>query len=144
MKPVLSKSVSWVLLITLVFIDAFLDVIRGAEGSPLWKPIADIIGIKMVPLLAPIVLIIFYFAVKILSWLVQKTDKTPKSEELILTILVVVYGFFDIWLIAVDFFGFTLITNYRQMIIPLTIIGLLYGLWAQKKLNATGESKQII
>ncbi|MDO8664293.1 MAG: hypothetical protein Q7K44_01960 [Candidatus Liptonbacteria bacterium] len=144
MKPILSKSVSWVLLITLVFIDAFLDVIRGAEGSPLWKPIADIIGIKMVPFLAPIVLIIFYFAVKILGWLVQKTDKTPKSEELILTILVIVYGFFDIWLIAVDFLGFTLITNYRLMIIPLTIIGLLYGLWAQKKLNAMRENKQRI
>ncbi|MGC9049238.1 MAG: hypothetical protein ACP5IX_03430, partial [Patescibacteria group bacterium] len=72
---------------------------------------------------------------------VQKTDKTPRSEELVLTILVVVYGVFDVWLITVDFFGFSLITNYRLMIIPLTIIGLLYGLWAQKKLKAVKENK---
>ncbi|OHA19451.1 MAG: hypothetical protein A3C08_01190 [Candidatus Taylorbacteria bacterium RIFCSPHIGHO2_02_FULL_47_18] len=135
MKPVLSKPVGWILLAILVFSDAFLDVIRGAEGNPLWKPIIDIIGIKMVPLLVPVVLVLLYLAVKILGWIVQKTDKTPKSEELILTVLVVVYGVFDIWLIAVDFFGFTVITDYRLMIIPLTIVGMIYGLWAQKKLK---------
>lgn len=135
MKPVLSKSVGWALLTSFVFIDAGLDMIRGAEGSPLWNPIANAIGIKMVSLLAPIVLIIFYFAVKIFGWLVQKIDKTPRSEELILTTLVVVYGVFDIWLIAVDFLGFSLITNYRVMVIPLTVAGMLYALWAQKKLK---------
>ena len=135
MKPVLSKSTGWILLTALVFIDALLDVvISGGVGSPFWKPIADIFGIKMVPLLAPVVLVIFYFAVKTLGWLVQKTDKTPRSEELILTTLVVIYGVFDVWLIA-QILGFNLITNYRLMIIPLTIIGLVYGLWAQKKLK---------
>jgi len=135
MKPVLSKSTGWILLTALVFIDALLDVvISGGVGSPFWKPIADIFGIKMVPLLAPVVLVIFYFAVKTLGWLVQKTDKTPRSEELILTTLVVIYGVFDVWLIA-RILGFNLITNYRLMIIPLTIIGLVYGLWAQKKLK---------
>ena len=88
----------------------------------------------MVPLLAPVVLALFYFVVKTLGWLVQKIDKTPRSEELILTIVVVVYGIFDVWLIA-RILGFNLITNYRLMIIPLTIIGLVYGLWAQKKLK---------
>jgi len=135
MKPVLSKSTGWILLTALVFIDALLDVvISGGVGSPFWKPIADIFGIKMVPLLAPVVLVVFYFAVKTLGWLVQKTDKTPRSEELILTTLVVIYGVFDVWLIA-RILGFNLITNYRLMIIPLTIIGLVYGLWAQKKLK---------
>ena len=135
MKPVLSKSTGWILLTALVFIDALLDVvISGGVGSPFWKPIADIFGIKMVPLLAPAVLVLFYFAVKTLGWLVQKTDKTPRSEELILTTLVVIYGVFDVWLIA-RILGFNLITNYRLMIIPLTIIGLVYGLWAQKKLK---------
>jgi len=123
------------LLVALIFIDAFLDIIKwGGVGSPFWKSIADIFGIKMVPLLAPVVLVIFYFAVKALGRLVQKTDKTPRSEELILTILVVVYGVFDVWLIA-RILGFNLITNYRLMIVPLTIIGLVYGLWAQKKLK---------
>lgn len=38
MKPVLSKSAGWITLAILVFIDAFLDVIRGVEGNPLWIP----------------------------------------------------------------------------------------------------------
>ena len=135
MKPVLSKRIGWILLIILVVFDAFLDLITGARGSSFWNPIARFLGIELTPLLTPFVLIIFYFAVKILGWLVRKIDKTPKSEELILTVLVVVYGIFDIWLVAVNFLGFTLITNHRLMIIPLTIIGLLYGLWAQKKLK---------
>jgi len=135
MKPVLSKSTGWILLTALVFIDALLDVpLFLTPFFSFWKPIADIFGIKMVPLLAPVVLVIFYFAVKTLGWLVQKTDKTPRSEELILTTLVVIYGVFDVWLIA-QILGFNLITNYRLMIIPLTIIGLVYGLWAQKKLK---------
>lgn len=142
MKPVLPKSAGWVLLIALVFLDGFIDMIKwGGLGSPLWKSVANIIGIKMVPLLAPIVLVIFYFAVKVLGWLVGKADKTPRSEELILTILVVVYGVFDIWLIAASFFGFTLITNYRLMIIPLIVVGMIYGLWAQKRLKASEENK---
>lgn len=135
MKPVLSKRNGWIILIVLVFIDAFLDLITGARGSLFWNPIARFFGIKLVPFFAPAVLIIFYFVIKILGWLVWKTDKTPKSEELILTTLVVVYGVFDIWLMAVDFFGSLFITNYRLLVIPLTIIGLLYGLWAQKKLK---------
>jgi hypothetical protein len=50
MKPVLSKSTGWILLTALVFVDALLDVvISGGVGSPFWKPIADIFGIKMVP-----------------------------------------------------------------------------------------------
>ncbi|MBI5794646.1 hypothetical protein HZA87_06255 [Candidatus Uhrbacteria bacterium] len=140
MKPILPKSVGWTILIVLVFIDAFLDFILGAHGSPFWNPIADALGIKLVPLLAPVVLLLFWCAIKLLSLVVQKTDKTPKSEELLLTVLVVVYGVFDLWLVAVDFFNFTLITNARLMIIPLTIIGLAYGLFAQKKLDTDKRS----
>ncbi len=141
MKPILSRSTGWIILTVLVFVDALLDaVISGGQGSPFWKPIADILGIEMVPLLAPVVLVIFYFAVKTLGWLVQKTDKTPRSEELVLTILVIVYGVFDVWLIA-RILGFNLITNYRLMIIPLTIIGLVYGLWAQKKLKTAKNGR---
>ncbi|MFA4845178.1 MAG: hypothetical protein WC654_01320 [Patescibacteria group bacterium] len=140
MKPILSKSVGWTVLVVLVFLDAFLDFILGAHGSPFWNPIADALGIKLVPLLAPVVLILFWFVLKLLSWVVQKTDKTPRSEELLLTVLVIIYGVFDLWLLAVNFFGFTLITNYRLMIIPLTIIGLIYGLSAQKKLNTMKDA----
>lgn len=130
--PVLSKKIGWIVLAILVFIDAFLDVIRGVEGNPLWIPIVNIIGINNVPFLVPFVLLLFYLAVKALGWLVEKIDKTPRSEELVLTALVVVYAIFDIWLISMDFLGFRLITNFRYMIIPLTIIGLGYALWAQR------------
>ncbi|MBI5401758.1 hypothetical protein HZB05_02965 [Candidatus Wolfebacteria bacterium] len=138
MKPVLSKRIGWILLTGLVFLDAFFDLITGARGSPFWNPVANFIGIKT-PLLAPLVVIIIYFAVKIVGWIVQKTDKTPRSEELVLTTFVVVYGFLDIWLVAVDFFNFTLIKDHRVMIIPLMIIGWLYSSWAQRKLKITAE-----
>ena len=133
--PVLSKRFGWILLASLVLIDAFLDVIRGVEGNPLWMPIVNIIGIKNVPFLAPFVLALFYVAVKALGWIVEKTDKTPKSEELVLTSLVIAYGFFDVWAVSVDFFGFRLIPDFRYMIIPMIIASLGYALWAQKKLK---------
>ncbi len=134
-SPVLSKRSGWIVLAILVLIDAFLDVIRGVEGNPLWMPIVNVIGIKNVPFLVPFVLLLFYLAVKVLSWLVEKIDKTPRSEELVLTALVIVYAAFDIWAISVDFLGFGLIPNFRYMIIPLTIIGIGYALWAQKRLG---------
>lgn len=140
MKPVLSKKVGWILLVALVALDAFLDFITGARGSAFWNPVARFLGIELVPLLAPLVLVIFYLVVKILGGIVAKADKTPRSEELILTTLVVVYGIFDVWLIAVDFLNFTLIENYRLMVIPLTVAGLLYALWAQKKLKSVKKS----
>ena len=134
-EPVLSKKIGWIVLAILVLIDAFLDVIRGVEGNPLWIPIVNMIGIKNVPFLAPFVLALFYAAVKALGWIVKKADKTPKAEELVLTALVIVYAIFDIWAISVDFLGFRLIPNFKYMIIPLIIIGMGYALWAQKKLG---------
>ena len=134
-SPVLSKGIGWSLLAGLILIDAFLDVIRGVEGNPLWIPIVNMIGIKNVPFLAPFVLALFYGVVKALGWIVEKADKTPKSEELVLTSLVIAYGLFDVWALSVDFFGFGLIPNFRYMIIPMTIAALGYALWAQKKLR---------
>ena len=54
-EPVLSKKIGLIVLAILVLIDAFLDVIRGVEGNPLWIPIVNMIGIKNVPFLAPFV-----------------------------------------------------------------------------------------
>ena len=134
-SPVLSKKIGWIVLAILVLIDAFLDVIRGVEGNPLWIPIVKVIGINNVPFLVPFVLLLFYLAVKALGWIVEKADKTPKAEELILTSLVIAYGLFDVWAVSVDFLGFRLIPNFRYMIIPMTIVALGYALWAQKKLG---------
>ena len=134
-NPILSKKFAWIFLAVLVFIDSFLDVIRGAEGNSLWMPIVNAIGIKNVLFLVPFVLLFFYLIIKGIGWLVKKIDKTTNSEELVLTALVIVYAVFDIWLISVDFLGFKLISDFHYMIIPLTIIGLAYALWAQRKLK---------
>lgn len=135
MNPVLSKKSGWIILAILVFLDSFLDIIRGVEGNPLWIPVLNKIGINNAPFLVPLVLLLFYLVVKALGWLVEKIDKTPRSEELILTSLVIVFAVFDIWVISVDFLGFKLIPNFRYMIIPLTIIGLGYALCAQRILE---------
>ena len=59
------------------------DRIKAAHSG---NPIADFIGVKT-PFLAPVVLILIYLTVKGVGWIVQKTDKTPMAEELILTTL---------------------------------------------------------
>jgi len=135
-KVVLSKRVGWIILAILVFLDAFLDVRRGVEGNPVWQPIVNIIGINYVPLLVPFVLILFYFVVKGGAWLTRKVDKiTYKSEELVLTALVLAYFVFDLWVISVDFFGFKLIKNHYYLTPILIIVVLIYSLWAEKKLR---------
>ena len=84
----------------LVLLDALLDVIfahgSGLE-SPIWKPIANLLGVSNPLFLTPLVLIIFYFGVKGGAWLSKKVDKIPtQAEELVLTTLVIVYGVFDL------------------------------------------------
>ena len=134
MNPVLSKQVGWILITSLVFFDAFLDILTGSRGSAFWNPIANFIGVET-PFLAPVVVILIYLVVKMVGFVVQKTDKTPRAEELILTTFVIVYGVFDIWLVAVYFFNFTFIRDHRILAIPLMIIGWLYSFWAQKNLH---------
>ena len=133
MKLFLSKKTAWVFIIALVYIDAFLDIIRGKEGNPLWIPFVEKFGIYIVLILALAVLILFYFFVKISARIVVKIDKTKNAEEILLTSLVVVYALFDLWLIAVDFFNFSLISNFRYTIPFLIAAGLGYALWAERK-----------
>ena len=72
-------------LIILVYIDAILDIIRGKEGNPLWIPIIERFGMNIVLFLAIFVILLFYFAVKIISPIVTKIDKTPYAKEILLT-----------------------------------------------------------
>ena len=135
-KVVLSKKVGWIVLTVLLFTDAFLNVIRGAEGNPIWKPILNYVGIQYTPIFVPFVLLIFYFVVKGGAWLSRKVDKIPiKSEELVLTSLVLAYFVFDLWVISVDFFDFRLIKNNYYLTSILVIVVLIYGLWAEHKLK---------
>ena len=138
-KVVLSKKIGWIILIILVLLDASLDVIfvegKGLESNIL-KPIADLFGISNPLFMTPLVLIIFYFFVKCGAWLSEKVDKIKvKAEELVLTTLVIVYGVFDLWLISVYFFNFTLFRSHFYLIPILIIVGIAYSWWAEKKLK---------
>lgn len=139
-RIVLSKTWGWVILIILVIFDAAFDLIfakgKGLE-SPVWKPIASLFGINNPLFLIPFVLILFYFVVKIGAWLTKKVDKIPvKAEELVLTTLVIVYVFFDMWLISVYFFNFTLFKNHYYLIPILIVIGIAYSWWAENRLKS--------
>jgi len=138
-KAVLSKKIGWVILIGLVIFDGLLDLIfangRGLQ-SPIWKPIANLLGISNPLLLTPIVFAIFYFVVKGGARLIKKIDKIPdKTEELVLTTLIIVYGVFDLWLVLVYFFNFTLLKNHYYLIPVLIIIGVAYSWWAENKIK---------
>ncbi len=138
-KPVLSKTLAWIILTGLIILDASLDVIfvqgKGLETNIL-NPIADLFGITNPIFLTPVVLIIFYFAVKAGAWLTKKIDKiNVKTEELVLTTLVIVYGIFDLWLISVYFFNFTLFKSHYYLIPVLIVIGIAYNWWAENKLK---------
>ena len=138
-KVVLSKTYGWIILIGLVILDASLDIIfaegKGLE-SPVWKPIANFLGVNNPLFLTPLIMIIFYFGVKGGAWLSKKIDKIPiQAEELVLTTLVIVYGVFDLWLVLVYFFDFTLFRSHYYLIPILIIIGIVYSWWAEKKLK---------
>ncbi len=134
----LSKKTGWILAVILVYIDAVLGIIRGREGNPLWIPFVERFGIYIVLLLAPFVVLLFYFALKILARIVTATDKTPFAEEILLTSLVIIYALFDLWLVSADFFGFALIRSFRSTIPFLIAIGLVYALWAEWKVKRKG------
>jgi len=140
MKPVISKTWGWIILIILVILDAVLDVVfAGSSGvkSGIWRPISNFIGIKNPVYLIPLVLLLLYLLVWVGAWLARKIDKVKiKSEELILTTFVIVYGVFDLWLILVYLFRFNLLPNHYYLIPILIFAGIGYELWAEKKLNS--------
>lgn len=139
-KPrlVLSKPWAWVILVILAVLDALLDMIfSNSQGlqSFFWKPIADFFGIRYAILGVPILLIVFFVAVKIGAFLEKKIERISYAEELVLTTLVIVYGLFDLWSISVYLFNFRLFKNHFYLIPVLIIIGITYSWWAEKKLK---------
>ena len=138
-KVILSRIWGWIILVGLVILDALLDVTfakgKGLE-SPIWKPIANLLGVSNPLFLTPFVLILFYLVVKGGAWLTRKADKIDvKSEELVLTTLVIVYGVFVLWLISVYFFNFTLFKSPLYLIPVLIVVGIAYSWWAENKLK---------
>jgi len=137
-KVILSKLWAWIILVILAVLDASLDMIfANSQGlqSSFWKPIADFFGIQSAILGVPILLIIFFVAVKIGALLEKKIEKVQYAEELVLTTLVILYGLFDLWLISIYFFNFTLFKSHFYLIPIFIIIGIAYSWWAEKKLK---------
>lgn len=139
-RAVLPKTWAWAILTSLVLFDALLDLIfaegRGIESNIL-KPIANLFGISNPLFLTPFVLLIFFAGAKVLAFLTEKIDKTPKAEELILTTIVLVYGVFDLWLILFYVFDFRLFRNHFYLIPFLILIGAAYNWWAEKRLRGS-------
>lgn len=132
----LPRFLAWVFIIILVYLDAILDIVVGkGMGNPLWVPFIEKFGSYIVLILPIPLFAVFFFFIKILSFIVVKVDKLPYAEEVLLTALVVVYSLFDIWLISIDFLGFTLINNFKYVIPFLIAGGLIYALWAEKKIR---------
>lgn len=98
MKIALPKKISWIIIILLVFWDAFLTYLGGSEGNPLWKPIIQTFGINALWGLMPVALLIFYLASKFFGWLIKAIDKIPEGEEIVLTGLVLVFATYDIYI----------------------------------------------
>ncbi len=136
-QPILSRPAGWILVAGLVVLDAALDVFfahgRGLE-SLVWKPLAGVLGINNPLLLTPLVVIILFAVAKGLAVVVGRVDKVPKAEELLLTILVVVYGVLDLWLLSVYLLGFTVLES-RHLIPILIVIGVAYGWRAETNLK---------
>ncbi len=132
---ILAKRNGWIALAMLLLTDTLLDVIRGTQGNPLWKPLENAIGINAFPLLVPLALLFFYPVVKALGWIVKRYDRFPQGEELVLTALVVIFALHDALIIAADFFSIRLLRNQGEMIALYTIAGIAYGSLAEHKMK---------
>jgi len=138
LKVVLSKFWAWIILVGLAVLDASLDMIfANSQGlqSSFWKPIADFFGMQSAIWGVPLLLIVFFVAVKIGAFLEEKIEKVRYAEELVLTTLVILYGLFDLWLILVYFFDFGLFRNHFYLIPIFIVVGTAYSWWAEKKLG---------
>lgn len=141
----LPKKIAWLIFFLLLCLEALVTYLvgNGQEGNSLWRPIVTALGFKVVFLIIPLVFIFFYFLVKLAGWLVERLDKLPHGEEIILTALVITYATYDLYLILVPrSFGY-LGTKSHYALIPLLIIpGLIYGLWLEH-LKARGKLKKL-
>jgi len=136
-KVVLPKLWAWIAIVILLALDFLIDYKGGGIGHPIWQPVMDLLRITKVYYLIPFILLAFYLVIKIGAFLENKISKTPQAEELVLTIVVIMYALYNVWLFSVNFLGFKLITvaNHYYLIIILIIIGSVYGWWAEKKLK---------
>jgi arginine exporter protein ArgO len=136
-KVILSKKVGWIIIVILLALDFLIDYKGGGIGHPIWQPVMDFFGTNTIYYLTPLILLAFYLIIKIGAFLEEKISKTPQAEQLVLTIFVIIYALYDIWLFSVNFLGFKIIStaNHYYLIPIFIIIGAFYGWWAEKKLK---------
>ena len=133
----LPKKVAWPVFFFLVCLDALITYLvgNGQGGSLLWRPLVAKTGFLVIFILLPLVFAFFYLIVKLAGWFLEKFDKLPKGEEMILTSLIIVYTAYDLYL---AFFPYPL--SYYILIPILLIPGLIYGFWLEY-LRARGKRR---
>ncbi len=144
-RAVLPKLWAWIFLLLLALLDSFLDMFFAANSglkSFFWQPIAEFTGIKYAPLMVPFLLIIFFILVKLCAFLEKKIENVNKAEELVLTTLVVAYGLFNLWLILVYLFKFSLFRNPIHLIPALVVVAMAYAWWAERILKKEKDNKK--
>lgn len=130
----LPKQVSWLLLILLVFWDAWITRQAGGESNPLWKPIVQAFGIDALWFLAILVLALFYLVVKLAGWYYERFENSLQGEEITLTSLVIAFGFYDFYLtFLLPRFGYFGTKSHYALIPFLAIPVLAYSIWATRK-----------
>jgi len=124
-------------MVVLLALDFLIDYKGGGIGHLIWQPIMNFFGTSTIYYFIPLILLSFYLIVKIGAFLEKKISKTPQAEQLVLTIFVISYALYDIWLFSVNFLGFKIIStsNHYYLIIIFIIIGALYGWLAERKLK---------
>lgn len=131
----LPKKIAWLILLLLLYFDLGLTWIVGGgykEGNPLWQPLVARYGFGLICFFVPILLIFFILVIKTVAWFVTKVDRTPNSEEILFTTLIIVYATYDFYLLfLVPRFGYLGTRNHRILIPILIIPGIIYGLLAQ-------------
>lgn len=131
----LPKKVAWSIFLLLLYFDLGLTWVVGGghkEGNLLWQPLVVKYGFGLVSLLVPVLFLLFIAGIKIVAWVVTKVDRTPNSEEILSTTLVIVYATYDFYLFfLLPRFGY-LGTKTHRILIPVLIIpGIIYALSAQ-------------
>lgn len=132
MRIAFPKKIGWILITLLVFWDVLLTYLGGSEGNPLWKPIVQTYGINALWVLAPVALLIFYLATKILGWLIKTIDKIAEGEEIVLTGLVLVFATYDLYItFFLRSFGWMGSRSHYRIILLLMVPVVLYIIYTE-------------
>jgi len=130
----LPKKIAWPIIIFALFWDVFLTVRAGGEGNPLWRPLTLKYGLNILWLLFPFAILLFYLLSKVFGFLIEKLDKYPQGEEIVLTSLVLVYGTYVLYLnFFVSRFAYLGSRSHYRIILLLIIPAVLYQIFLEIK-----------